>query len=149
MLNINVVIQNVGGFEIRIHAQHAARHGGSTTEGGTRRKNGIIPVERGPGYISLTEINRATESLGTRSSDGHSGCAGACWIGGNTIPRTVVWADAHEVRRIHRRVEDTKPGPNHSCPFTGDIPGKTSPRREIFAIGLPESSANAWLALLN
>ena len=51
--------------------------------------------------------------------------------------------------RKERRVHDAGPAADHSRPFARDIPGKTHAGREVFAVGLPESRAHAWLALLN
>ncbi len=59
VLNVEVVIHEVGGAEVRIHAQDAARCDASAIDPGALRKNNAIPVERGARDIGLAEIDRA------------------------------------------------------------------------------------------
>src|SRR5262249_20192731 len=99
--------------------------------------------------IGLAVIDRAAKSLRTRDSDDDRRLAATCWDGADAAPPSVLGHGPHERRRIERRVDDTGRGPDHSLPRARDIPGKTHARREVFAIGLPQSIAYAWLALLN
>src|ERR1700674_5614721 len=140
-----------------------ALRGGRAGERALRKSRGTrtrTPFEVGGRERGLAEIDRAAKGLTvthaarprlrrTSASDGHDDIAGAGRVYGDVARRAVLGPVVHERPRKERCVHDTGPAAEHSGPLARDIPGKAHAGREVFVIGLPESRAYAWLALLN
>src|SRR6202790_3255355 len=148
VLHAEVVIHDVGGLEMWIHRIEGARRGVRAREPGLR-KNNALPVEGWGQERGLGEIDRAAKVPRRRTCALTRLAGSAGRVFGDVAQRVVRGPVVHERPRKERRVDDTGSAADHSGPLARDIPGKTHAGREVFAVGLPESRAYAWLALLN